>query len=62
LNEKKFDDNGAKKRPKNKLEKERERERSNACTITIKKKNHKKINKKSSIGEPDPFPSSITIA
>jgi hypothetical protein len=62
LNEKKFDDNGAKKRPKNKLEKKRERERSNACTITIKKKNHKKINKKSSIGEPDPFPSSITIA
>jgi hypothetical protein len=61
LNEKKFDDNGAKKRPKNKLEKKRERERSNACTITIKK-NHKKINKKSSIGEPDPFPSSITIA
>ena len=41
--------------------KKKERERSNACTITIKK-NHKKINKKSSIGEPDPFPSSITIA
>jgi hypothetical protein len=27
LNEKKLDDNGAKKRPKNKLEKKRERER-----------------------------------
>jgi hypothetical protein len=63
LNEKKFDDNGAKKRPKNKLEKEREREREIKCMHNHnKKKNHKKINKKSSIGEPDPFPSSITIA